>query len=241
MAAESNFVQPAIPKFDGHYDHWSMLMENFLRSKEYWSLVETGIPAAAEGVELTEAQQKSIADQKLKDLKVKNYLFQAIDRTIMEMILNRDTAKHIWDSMKQKYQGSTRVKRAQLQALRKEFEVLQMKEGESVDAYFSRTLIIANKMKIHGENMQQVVIIEKILRSMTSRFDYVVCSVEESNNLDTLTIDELQSSLLVPEQRMNGHGGDEQALKVTSDNRTGGRGGGQARGAFRGRGRGRGG
>ncbi|XP_010661213.1 uncharacterized protein LOC104881738 [Vitis vinifera] len=71
-----------------------------------------------------------------------------------------------------------------------------MKEGESVDAYFARTLIIANKMKIHGENMQQVVIIEKILRSMTSRFDYVVCSVEESNNLDTLTIDELQSSLL---------------------------------------------
>lgn len=42
MAAESNFVQPAIPKFNGHYDHWSMLMENFLRSKEYWSLVEDG-------------------------------------------------------------------------------------------------------------------------------------------------------------------------------------------------------
>lgn len=212
MAAENSFVQPAIPKFDGHYDHWSMLMENFLRSKEYWSLVETGIPVVAEGVELTEAQQKSIADQKLKDLKVKNYLFQAIDRTIMDTILNRDTAKHIWDSMKQKYQGSTRVKRAQLQALRKEFEVLQMQEGESVDAYFARTLIIANKMKIHGENMSQVVIIEKILRSMTSRFDYVVCSIEESNNLDILTIDELQSSLLVHEQRMNGHGGNEQVF-----------------------------
>ena len=199
MVAENNFVQPTIPKFDGHYDHWSMLMENFLRSKEYWSLVENGIPVAAEGVELTEAQQKSIADQKLKDLKVKNYLFQAIDRTIIETILNRDTTKHIWDTMKQKYQGSTRVKRAQLQALRKEFEVLQMKEGESVDAYFAQTLIIANKMKIHGENMQQVMIIEKILWSMTSKFDYVVCSIEESNNLDTLTIDELQSNLLVHE------------------------------------------
>ena len=46
---------------------------------------------------------------------------------------------------------------------------------------------------------------------MTSRFDYVVCSVEESNNLDTLTIDELQNNLLVHEQRMNGHGRDEQA------------------------------
>ena len=240
MAAESsNFVQPAIPKFDGHYDHWSMLMENFLRSKEYWSLVENGIPAAAEGIEPTEAQQKAIADHKLKDLKVKNYLFQAIDRNIMETILNKETGKHIWDSMKQKYQGSTRVKRAQLQALRREFEVLQMKEGESVDEYFARTLTIANKMKIHGESMKQVVIIEKILRSMTSRFDYVVCSVEESNDLDTLTIDELQSSLLVHEQRMNGHGRDEQALKVTYNDKFAGRGG-RGRGAFRGRGRGRG-
>ena len=30
-------------------------MENFLRSKEYWSLVENGITAAVEGSELTEA------------------------------------------------------------------------------------------------------------------------------------------------------------------------------------------
>ncbi|RVX02930.1 hypothetical protein CK203_023293 [Vitis vinifera] len=66
-------------------------------------VLEFGIPATTEGVELTEAQQKSITDQKLKDLKVKNCLFQAIDQTIMETILNRDTAKHIWDSMKQKY------------------------------------------------------------------------------------------------------------------------------------------
>ena len=34
MAFE-NFVQLTIPHFDGHYDHWSMLMENFLRPKEY--------------------------------------------------------------------------------------------------------------------------------------------------------------------------------------------------------------
>ena len=47
---ESSFVQPAVPKFDGHYDHWVMPMENFLRSKEYWGLVENGIPVATEGL-----------------------------------------------------------------------------------------------------------------------------------------------------------------------------------------------
>ena len=62
--------------------------------------METEIPVATEGVEITEAQQKTVADQMLKDLKIKNYLFQAIDRTIIERILNRDTAKQIWDSMK---------------------------------------------------------------------------------------------------------------------------------------------
>ena len=72
---------------------------------------------------------------------------------------------------------------------------------------------------------------------MTSRFDYVICSIEESNNLDTLTIDELQSSLLVHEQRLNGRVGDEQALKVTYDKRFYGRGVDRAREVFRGRGR----
>lgn len=96
--AENNFVQPAIPRFDGFYDHWAMLMENLLRSKDYWSLVEAGIPAAAEaGVEETEAQRKAREDARVKDLKVKNYLFQAIDRTIMETILDKETAKGIWD------------------------------------------------------------------------------------------------------------------------------------------------
>ena len=113
-----------------------------------------------------------------------------------------------------------------------------MKEGESVDEYFARTLAIANKMKIHGESMGQLLIVEKILRSMASKFNYVVCSIEESNDLDTLTIDELQSSLLVHEQRMKRHGGDEQALKVTIDDRsTGGKGRGSVRGTARGKGR----
>ncbi|KAF2310285.1 hypothetical protein GH714_007584 [Hevea brasiliensis] len=79
MAAE-NFVQPAIPRFDGHYDHWSMLMENFLRSKEYWTVVESGLADPAADVVLSDAQKAEHEALKLKDLKAKNYLFQAIDR-----------------------------------------------------------------------------------------------------------------------------------------------------------------
>ena len=238
MASENSFVQPAIPRFDGHHDHWSMLMENFLRSKKYWHLIETGITTAAEGLDLSETQKKTYEDEKLKDLKAKNYLFQAIDRSILETILKKDAAKDIWDSLKQKYQGTTCVKRAQLQALRKEFEVLHMKIAESVNDYFGRTLTIANKMRTHGERMDDVVIVEKILRSLTSKYDYIFCSIEESNYLDIMSIDELQSSLLVHEQRISRHVDNEQALQITHGSQQGGRGGG--RGPYQGQRRGRG-
>ena len=95
MTSERSFVQPTIPCFVGHYDHWSILMENFLRSKEYWHVVEIGISAAAVNVDLSDEQRKEVAEQRLKDLRAKNYLFQAIDRSILETILDKETSKGI--------------------------------------------------------------------------------------------------------------------------------------------------
>jgi len=84
----NNFVQAAIPRFDGHYDHWSMLMENLLRSKEFWEVVEDGIPSLPEAPAVATLEQiKAVKDAKLKDLKAKNYLFQTIDRGTLETIL----------------------------------------------------------------------------------------------------------------------------------------------------------
>ncbi|CAL8113869.1 unnamed protein product [Prunus armeniaca] len=93
VGERSNFAQPAIPRFDEHYDHWSMFMENLLHSKEYWGLVENEITQYAEGTALSETQLKALEDQKLKDLKTKNYLFQAIDQAILKTILAKDTTK----------------------------------------------------------------------------------------------------------------------------------------------------
>ena len=97
---------------------------------------------------------------------------------IMETILDKSTSKAILDLMKQKYQGSTKVKRAQLQALRKKFEMLNMKEGKKIDNFMARTLIVVNKMKVNGENMPSSTMVSKVLRSLTPKLNYVVCSIE---------------------------------------------------------------
>ena len=99
--------------------------------------------------------------------------------------------------MKIKYQGNVKVQRAQLQILRRNFEVLEMKVGESVTDYFSRVLLVANDMRNFGENMSSEKIVEKILRTLTENLNYIVYSIEESNEINSLTVEELQSSLLV--------------------------------------------
>lgn len=135
--------------------------------------------------------------------------------------------------MKKKYQRNAKAKRVQLQRLQTEFETLRMKSNESVIDFLVRTMTIANKMRVHGETMEDVTIIEKILQSMTPKFNFVVCSIEESKDIDALSIDELQSSLLVHEQKINQQEKEEQALKALTKNHwtlKGDRGGGKNRG-----------
>jgi len=60
MANSANFAQPSIPKFDGCYDHWAMLMENLLRSKEFWDLVETGVTIALENPTLEQEKAAKV-------------------------------------------------------------------------------------------------------------------------------------------------------------------------------------
>ncbi|KAF1863412.1 hypothetical protein Lal_00031299 [Lupinus albus] len=239
MAESSNFAQPSIPKFDGDYDHWSLIMENLLRSKEYWSVIVDGFTEPAHDAVLSAAQKKMYDEARLKDLKAKNYLFSSIDKTILKTITQKETFKQLWNSMRIKYQGNARVQRAQLQTLRRNFELLDMENGESVTDYFGRVMVVENDMRNCGEDMPDVKIVEKILRTLTENFNYIVCSIEESKDIDSLSVDELQSSLLVHEQKFKkiiNRGGEEQVLKISYDER-----GGRGRGSMvRGRGRGRG-
>lgn len=94
---------------------------------------------------------------------------------------------------------------------------MNMKEGEKIDSFLARTLVVVNKIKINGEVVHPRTVVSKVMRSLTPKFNYIVCTIEESNNLDTMSIDELHGSLLVHEQRMQGSQIEEQVLRVSHD------------------------
>lgn len=56
-------------------------------------------------------------------------------------------------------------------------------------------------MKIHGEKLKRI-IVTKILKSMSSIFNYIVWAIEDLNNVEVLSIDELQGSLFLHSQLM---------------------------------------
>ena len=232
-----------LPQFDGHWDHWSEVMENFFRSKGLWNTIEIGFEESSSSTALTAEQTQQLEEAKKNDHKVKHYLYQSIDRVTFEQILDRRKSKIIWGSMKRKFGGSDRVKKSLLQKLRRDFEVLEMRESETVKEYFTRVLAVTNQMRSNGEIMNDSKVVEKILRTLSEKFMYVVVSIEESKEIESIHLDELQSSLTVHEQKFKKVDKvDDQALKVTHGGAGSYRGRGMtSRGrGFNGRGRGRG-
>jgi gag-polypeptide of LTR copia-type len=51
--------------------------------------------------------------------------------------------------------------------------------------------------------MEEKIVVAKVLRSLTPKFDHVVAAIEESKNLDVYSFDELMGSLQTHESRMS--------------------------------------
>ena len=78
-----------------------------------------------------------------------------------------------------------------------------MKNSENINDYVTRLKTVANEMKRNGEALDDVRVIEKLMRSLTGKFEYVVTAIEEAKDLSTISIDELVGSIEAHEQRMN--------------------------------------
>ena len=70
-------------------------------------------------------------------------------------------------------------------------------------------MMIVNQIRRNGEAFTNAQITEKILRSLYLRFDYVVVVIEESKEMDKLTVDELIGSLQTLEQKIVKRNGDK--------------------------------
>ena len=89
-----------------------------------------------------------------------------------------------------------------------------MKPGEYVTNYFGRVMLVANDMRNIEENIFDMKIVKKILHTLIEKYNYIVCSIEESKDINHLLVDKLQNSLLFHEQKFKRNDIDDQALRI---------------------------
>eukprot|EP00253_Pinus_taeda_P032501 PITA_32501 len=102
------------------------------------------------------------------------------------------------------YEGNSQVKRAKLQTLRIQYETFKMHNDESITSYFLHIDEVVNCMKNLGEEIKEVTLVEKVLRSLSTKFESKVSAIEEKQDLQTITMTQLHGILTTFEMRKGG-------------------------------------
>ena len=76
------------------------------------------------------------------------------------------------------FKGSNMVTIIKLQSLWKEFGTLLMKEGQNIQAFFTRVSKIINQIKIYGDMIPDTKIAQKNLRSLLPKYAHIVVAIE---------------------------------------------------------------
>lgn len=107
-------------------------MKTYLKSQGLWKVVETNEDPPALTANPTIAQLRSYEDELLKKDKTLTCLHSRLADQIFISIMDLETPKAVWDKLQETFEGTDRVKSVRLLTLRREFELLKMKDDELV-------------------------------------------------------------------------------------------------------------
>ncbi|RDY09712.1 hypothetical protein CR513_05884, partial [Mucuna pruriens] len=108
-------------------------------------------------------------------------------KKIFNKISSASTSKEAWEILVKTY-GDGEKNKVKLQTLIRQYELLEMEDSESINSRTGQ----CNK-SLQGEGYKSEVV-DKIPRTLPLEFDYVAATIEESKDLDTIEVEELQHS-----------------------------------------------
>ncbi|KAK0581697.1 hypothetical protein LWI29_016899 [Acer saccharum] len=202
MATSSNATLH-VPQFSReNYQIWTVKMKSYMKAFGLWDFVNEDKQAPPLRANPTIAQMKQHEKEKMKRDKAVTCLYSALSDSVFTSIMHLDTAKLIWDESKERFEGSERVRSVKLPTLKREYEMLRMKEEETVKDYSSKLSELVNQMRLYGDTIEDHKVVEKMLVSLPDKFEAKVAAIEESCDLKALTVSEIVSKLQAQEQRL---------------------------------------
>ena len=202
-----------IPFFNGNptsYPFWKTKMYSYIIGidVDLWDLVEEGVVfdnMDKEGV-VSHLHRKSFTpSQKLEYKKhhnVKGMMTNAISHDEYLKIVDKRTAKSIWESLKSKYEGNKQVREAKANLLVHQYELFKMKDGEDIEAMFSRFQVLVSGLQVLDKSYTTTDHVRKILRSLPPKWRPKVTAFQEAKDLDLVSLEDLISSLKTHEMEL---------------------------------------
>ncbi|GJR24216.1 hypothetical protein Tco_0972743 [Tanacetum coccineum] len=106
------------------------------------------------------------------------------------------------DALKTRHIGEQRVQQARLQTLKSDFELLHMKEDETIDTFTGKLTTLVNKAASLGHTIEDQTLVRKLLNAVPDRYLQIVASIKQYSDLSTMTMEEAIGRLKTYEERI---------------------------------------
>jgi hypothetical protein len=173
--AAGNF--PVLTKTN-YYD-WAALMRVMLQAQGLWTAVSDSTDDFTEDRMALEVISKAIPPEHMGTV----------------------ASKAAWDMLRLRNIRVDRIRKAKAGTLKREFDALKFREGESVDDFGSCLSRITNELAVLGEEFTEEEIVRKFLQALPAKFEQIAQSIETLLNLSEVTVDELIGRLKATEER----------------------------------------
>jgi hypothetical protein len=167
-----NIVYPTLTATN--YIEWALVMKINLRAQGLWEAVSgMGEPGERE------------------DMAALAALIRAAPPEMVPVLAVKESANEAWEAIKMMRMGVDRVREATAQRLRREFEQISFRSGESLDSFGMRITGIVNNLRTLGDDVQEVRVVQKILREVPSDYKQIVVSIETMLDITKMPVEEL--------------------------------------------------
>ncbi|XP_058004059.1 retrovirus-related Pol polyprotein from transposon TNT 1-94 [Hevea brasiliensis] len=176
-------------------------MRAYLRGLGVWQYVEENRvpPLLRQNPTLNQILQHE--DEVVKALKALSYIHAAISDSVFTRIMACESAHEAWMKLKTEFQGSDKTRQMQVFNLRKEFELLRMKDTDKVKEYADRVMNIVNQIRLLGEEMEEKRVVEKVMVTLPDKFEAKISSLEDTWDMSQISVTELSNAVQAVEQR----------------------------------------
>nr|XP_009763554.1 PREDICTED: uncharacterized protein LOC104215436 [Nicotiana sylvestris] len=171
-----------------NYEKWCLRMKVILGSQDVWEIVDRGYVKPDNEEALPQNEKDVLAKTRKKDQQALPLIHQCLDDAMFEKVADATTSKEAWEILQNSLQGVDKMRKA-----------------------------IVNQLTRYGEDIEDVRVVEKILRTLTPKFNFVVCTIEKSKDLDFIMMEQLEGSLQAHEEKIKR--GQENFLKLRHPSR----------------------